>query len=321
MSKGYSLKPSSEHTTSHLDFLQIDVLPVGHHWQKVRIGEIGEVVGGSTPSTKIDEYWNGEIPWLTPSEVSHEHNLFLSKTERYLTRAGLESTSLRLLPPGTVMMTSRATIGAVGINIVPMATNQGFINIICDPEKVDNVFLAYWIRYHRPEIEARAKGTTFKEISRSSFKSMELLLPPLHEQRAIARVLRAVQEVMQALRRELELERERKAALMHHLFRYGTRGEPTRQTEIGEIPQSWEVASLGTFLTDPPQYGLSTPGNQKGQYPILRMNNLSDGKINFLDLQYVDLKEDIFNRFKLCKDDILFNRTNSYELIGKNSHF
>jgi len=140
------------------------------------------------------------------------------------------------------------------------------------------------------------------------------------EQRAIARVLRAVQQAKEACRREAALERERKAALMEHLFTHGTRGEATKQTEIGEMPASWDVASLEQ-VTQGMQYGLSIRGKEQGRYSILRMNNLVEGFATTNDLQYVDLEEPTFHRFKLNRGDVLFNRTNSFELVGRTGLF
>lgn len=218
-------------------------LPV--RWRRASLVGVGAISGGSTPSTKIPAFWDGDIPWLTPNEVTRSASLFVDDTERHITNQGLANCSATLLPVGAVLMTSRATIGEVAINTVPMATNQGFINIVCNPSVVCNEFLAYWLRLHRPTLEARASGSTFREISKSSFKAVPIALPPLAEQRAIARVLRAVREAIAARRRELALERERKAALMARLFTHGTRGEPTTQTAIGDMPESWQVVRLG----------------------------------------------------------------------------
>jgi len=214
------------------------------HWKSKKLGELGEISGGGTPSTKNSEYWGGEIQWIVPSEVTKTNSLYVSASERSVTEVGLASCVARLLPAGTVMMTSRATIGEVVINTVPMATNQGFINIVCDERLVYNEFLALWIKKHKPLFEGRAHGVTFKEITKSNFKTIPIFLPPLPEQRAIARALRALQEAREARRSALQLERERKAALMQHLFTHGTRGEARKQTEIGEMPESWEIVTF-----------------------------------------------------------------------------
>lgn len=231
-------------------------------WKLTKLGEIGEISGGGTPSTKLPEYWGGEIRWLVPSEVTRCNGLFISDTERKITEAGLASCVARLLPVGTVLMTSRATIGEVVINTVPMATNQGFINVKCDGTEVFNEYLAFWIKQHKQIFEDRANGVTFKEITKSNFKTIPIHLPPLTEQRAIARALRAVQEAREARRKELQLERERKAALMQHLFTHGTRGEARKQTEIGEMPESWKIIKLGEVIQA--KNGINFSANQKG---------------------------------------------------------
>ncbi len=217
-------------------------------WQRVTLAELGEISGGGTPPTKVAAYWGGDIPWLTPSEVARNQGLFIGATERRITEDGLANSAARLLPVGTVMMTSRATIGEVVVNAVPMATNQGFINIVCDVEKVDSQFMAYWIRQNKQVFIDRAHGVTFREITKANFKSIPVTLPPLSEQRAIARTLRVVEHTIQARRREVALERERKAALMQHLFTCGTRNEPRKQTEIGEMPQSWQVVPFSQLV-------------------------------------------------------------------------
>lgn len=286
----------------------------------MKLGQLGTVSGGSTPSTKVSEYWDGDIAWATPSDVTKCTGIYISDTVRKITKAGLENSATKLLPSGAVLMTSRATIGEVVINRIPMATNQGFINVVCDPRVAHNEYLAFWIRQNKRVFEERAHGVTFREISKSNFKEIPITLPPLPEQRAIAHTLRTVQAAREARRREAALERERKAALMQRLFTQGTRGEPTKTTEIGEVPVSWEVKRLEKAVKRT-QYGLSLAGKAIGSVPILRMNSLSDGGIATDDLQYVDLDQATLEQFKLNKGDLLFNRTNSYELVGKTGLF
>lgn len=187
----------------------------------------------------------------------------------------------------------------------------------------DKFYLFYYLLRHdvRTELAGKMEGSTGRQrLSKSTIENLLIPLPPLPEQRAIAQALRTVQEAKETRQREAILERERKAALMQHLFTYGTRNEPRRMTDIGEIPQSWQTLRLGEVGTRT-QYGLSVRGDSVGAYPILRMNNLQDGKIVFDSLQYVDLTTNGFQSSKLNKGDLLFNRTNSYELVGKTAIF
>ena len=158
-------------------------------------------------------------------------------------------------------------------------------------------------------------------LSKNHILDFQIALPPLPEQRAIAHILQTIQEAKAARQRELTLERERKAALMDHLFSYGTKGEPRKQTEIGKIPESWEVVRLENILENT-QYGLSAKANLKRQgYPLLRMNNLVDGLVDISDLKHIQLDKEELEKFRLNKGDVLFNRTNSFELVGKTGLF
>ncbi len=151
-----------------------------------------------------------------------------------------------------------------------------------------------------------------------------IALPPLPEQKAIAHVLRTVQQAKEATAKVIAAARQLKASLMRHLFTYGpvpfaeADQVELKETEIGRIPSSWQVAPLGEYLTET-QYGLSKRGEEQGKYPILRMNNLAEGKLRLDDLQHVDLEDDEFSKFALRRGDLLFNRTNSFELVGKTS--
>ncbi|MBP1468992.1 restriction endonuclease subunit S [Candidatus Chloroploca sp. M-50] len=163
---------------------------------------------------------------------------------------------------------------------------------------------------------------TFKELSKSNFKSIELNLPPLAEQRAIAAALRAAQAAVQARRRTIELERERKAALMQALFTRGTRGEPTKLTEIGEVPQGWEVVQLGShceFL----QYGTSKFCDTDATgIPVLRIPNVIAGRVDISDLKYVKLPKKEADGLRLAVGDLIFVRTNgNREYTGRCAMF
>lgn len=214
-------------------------------WVPTTLGELGKVFGGGTPSTAKPEYWGGPHAWLTPSDVTACKTLRIRKTARTLTESGLASCAATLLPPHSVLMTSRATIGSVVINEVPMATNQGFICTVPDRDKVDPVFLAHWLTQNKKELLERSSGSTFLELSRSNYKAIPIQLPALRTQLGVVRTLEAIQAARLARLREIELERERKAALMTHLFAYGTQNEPRRDTPLGPMPDSWEAVPMG----------------------------------------------------------------------------
>lgn len=139
-------------------------------------GDVCDVFGGGTPSTKNSQYWNGEIRWATPTDMTALPSPYLFDTSRRITAAGLESCASKLMPRGSILMTSRATIGAFAIAQEPTAVNQGFIAI--EPrQEIDRWFLFHEMRRRVPEFIQRANGSTFLELSRGVFKALEINWP------------------------------------------------------------------------------------------------------------------------------------------------
>lgn len=150
-------------------------LPEG--WEKVSMLEIMDISGGGTPSTRNKSYWEGgEILWFSPTDLSKNNSLILTDSARKITGEGLKNSSAKLLPPMTILMSSRATIGLFGLINKPCSTNQGFINII---PKNDNFryYILFNLMYRKAEIEGHASGATFKELSKRSFKQLEINVP------------------------------------------------------------------------------------------------------------------------------------------------
>jgi restriction endonuclease S subunit len=151
---------------------------------------------GSTPSTTRPEYWDGDIPWLTPKEITDiGSRLFVSRTERNITSEGLSASAARLLPAGTVMLTKRAPVGAVVVNAVPMATNQGFLNFACGP-KLRPPYLAAWLRANRPYLDAVANGSTYPELYSGDLFEFELSVPSIDYQDRVLAVIASFQTVL-----------------------------------------------------------------------------------------------------------------------------
>lgn len=157
-------------------FSEAEAGPVPTGWHYVPIDELVEVVGGSTPSTKNPDFWEGgKNPFCTPKDMSRLDSLVLVDTERYITDAGMERISSRQLPPGAVLLSSRAPIGYLAIAETAVSVNQGIIAML--PSKVPNMYILLWAEANMEEIEARANGSTFAEISKKNFKPILALLP------------------------------------------------------------------------------------------------------------------------------------------------
>ncbi|MBN2535385.1 MAG: restriction endonuclease subunit S [Spirochaetales bacterium] len=146
-------------------------------WEETIINSVITVKGGTTPSTKISEYWNGDIYWTSPRDLANHTSIFIFDTERKITKKGLTQISSGLLPIGSVLLSSRAPIGYLAITDIPIAINQGYIGIICN-KKVSNQFMFLWCRQNMDVIKNAGNGSVFPEISKSIFKSLDFQLPP-----------------------------------------------------------------------------------------------------------------------------------------------
>lgn len=161
----------------------------------VKFGHITKVNSGGTPSTTREDFWDGPHPWLTPKEITgRTDGFFVSRTERTLTDMGLENCSSKLYPPGTVMLSKRAPVGAVAVNAVPMATNQGFLNFTCGPS-LRPIYLAYWLRANKIYLDQVANGSTYPELYPGDLFEFHIGIPPIIIQDRIIQVLNALQFV------------------------------------------------------------------------------------------------------------------------------
>jgi type I restriction enzyme S subunit len=151
------------------------ILPKG--WAISSIGQEVDVVGGNTPSTKDVEYWGGQFSFATPKDLSDLNAPILLGTERHLTESGVRRVSSGLLPPGTVLMSSRAPIGYVAISSIPVCVNQGFAAMVCK-RSIGPVYAYFWTLFSMEEIKGRANGSTFAEISKSTFRETTFVRPP-----------------------------------------------------------------------------------------------------------------------------------------------
>ncbi|GAA8551218.1 hypothetical protein KYTH17_03080 [Helicobacter pylori] len=175
----------------------MDALMLPLNWQRVRLGDIAEIIGGGTPSTQVASFWNGSINWFTPTEIGITK--YVHKSQRTITLLGLKKSSAKLLPIGTILLTSRANIGDCAILKVVATTNQGFQSLI-PLEKINNEFLYYLILTLKNKLLKLASGSTFLEVSPNKIKNLLIPLPPLNEQIAIANILSDVDNYLHALR-------------------------------------------------------------------------------------------------------------------------
>src|SRR5579871_1094780 len=166
-------------------------------WQKAKLGDVCRIVSGSTPSTNVSEYWGGDIWWATPKDLSELSDIYIQETQQRITEPGYRSCSTELLPVGSVLFSSRAPIGHVAINAVPMCTNQGFKSFIPLANRLDSRYLYFWLKANRTYLESLGNGATFKELSKATVERLEIPLPPLTEQQSISAVLEQATTIRQ----------------------------------------------------------------------------------------------------------------------------
>ena len=263
----------------------------------VKLGEICEIYGGGTPPRESKEYFGGEIPWFTPTEIGKDRIVGISISKETLTKKGLANSSAKLLPIGSVIMTSRASIGNIAIIETEATTNQGFINFVC-PDSLNNKYLSYWLFTNKNRIENAANGATFKEISRGKIKEFQIPLPPLATQKQIAARLDAADALRQKDRELLARYDELVRSIFMDLF-----GDPVKNEKGWTIMELEKVCDL---ITDGTHF---SPPSTKAGIPYITAKHLKAYGLDFYrDPTYISKEEHkkIYTRCNPKKGDVLY---------------
>lgn len=183
-------------------------------WEEKKLGEVVDVLGGGTPDTMASDYWGGDINWFTPTEIKSK---YLYESKRKLSQAGLKNSSAKLLPIGALLLSTRATVGDVGIAQKECATNQGFQSLITRKKNVTE-FWYYWVLSHKKEFFRRAAGSTFLEIGKSEVQKIPILTPHPDEQKKIANFLSAIDTKIDAVAGQISQMEAFKKGLFQQMF-------------------------------------------------------------------------------------------------------
>jgi len=252
------------------------------NWKYLSIGDCATVVGGGTPSTKNPEYWDGDISWISPKDLSNNTNKYVSRGERFITKKGLENSSAKILPENSLLFSSRAPIGYLAINTQPMATNQGFKSLILKDE-FDVEFFYYLFKQKTEYIKNFSSGSTFQEISGSEVKNLKFLIPPYKEQKQISKILSKLDKKIELNQKMNETLEEIAKTLFKSWFidfdpvKAKEEGRPTglskelsdlfpdsfEDSKLGQIPKGFKVDSVDN------QYNISigkTPPRKEPQW-------------------------------------------------------
>lgn len=289
-------------------------------WKMQCLNVLAHVSQGGTPDTAKAEYWGGPINWLTPAEMGKSDDPHVSTTARTITETGLKSCSSELLPPGSIILSTRAPIGYLALNATPIAINQGCKGLVA-ADGVDPYFLFYSLASARPRLIDLSAGNTFKELSGSALKAFEIPVPPaVAEQRKIAECLTSLDELIAAEGRRLEALRKWKKALLQNLF--PREGETTPRLRFPEFRDAgkWEARSLGELLSRGPEYGLNAPAvPYSPELPTyIRITDIGDDG-NFLADNKVSVAVDVSDNDYLRGGDIVLARTGAS--VGKSYRY
>lgn len=264
-------------------------------WEHVALQDVCEVVGGATPKTGEPDFWGGDIPWVTPADLTNLGGAYISETPRMLTKEGLRSCAAKVLPTDSVLLSSRAPIGHVAINSVPMATNQGFKSLIPNRDRIDEKYLYWWLASNKGALQRLGVGATFKEISKAIVSRVIIPLPPLPEQRRIASILDRVKAL-----EELARKREKAAdelAMSLFVSRFGRAREWSARWPAARVDEVAETR-LGKMLDKGRQADLE-------QWPYLRNANVQWMRVELDDILTMGFDEKDRNEFALEPGDVL----------------
>lgn len=255
-----------------------------------RISEIGEVIGGGTPSTEIPDYWDGAIPWISPKDLTGHNSTYIARGEKNITDKGLNKSGTKLLPQNTVLFTSRAPIGYVALAANPICTNQGFKNIICDESKVIPLFLYYYLKANLDYIKLFGTGATFPEISGSSMKKIKInIFSDTNYQRRIASILSAYDNLIENNNKRIRLLEQMAENLYKEWFvRFRFPGHEKVEMENG-LPKGWCRLPLKTICEFIRGKNITSSEMIPGNIPVISAGVTPSGTHNTSNVQGVSI--------------------------------
>lgn len=266
-------------------------------WEIKKLGEVSEILNGGTPKTNIAEYWDGDIHWITPADLGKLKKPTVDDTPRKITRLGLEKSSAKLFPENSIILSTRAPIGHLAINEVPMSTNQGCRGIV-PSKKLDTWFLYYFLKKNVELLDSLGTGATFKELSTKALAGVEIPLPPLPEQQRIVSILDEAFAAIAKAKANAEQNLKNAAALF----------ESYLQGVFEKKGDGWEIKTLGEVSKI--NYGYTEKASFDEVGPkFLRITDIQDNGVDWGTVPYCKCSDKDLPKYKLETGDIVFART------------
>jgi len=271
-------------------------------WEEVILGEHIELMGGGTPDKSKSSYWDGDIPWASVKDLKQDS---LHRTQDKITEEGLRNSSARIASKGQLIIATRMAVGRIVKSEIDVAINQDLKSIKVS-DKIHSQFLFYLLKSKQKYFEGVSSGATVKGIKKEHITKIKIPLPPLPIQKKIAAILDAADDYRQKTKVLLDKYDELTQSIFLEMF-----GDPVHNQK------GFEKTTIRKVVKEV-KYGTSSKASESGRYPYLRMNNITyEGHMNYSSLKFIDIEDDKKHKYLTKKGDILFNRTNSKELVGK----
>lgn len=280
-----------------------------------KISDIGEVVGGGTPSTANSDFWGGDIPWISPKDLTGYKSVYISHGENFLTKTGLKS-GTKLLPKGTVLFSSRAPIGYVAIASNPICTNQGFKSIICNKEIINPLFLYYYIKGNLDYIKLFGTGATFPEISGAAMRKIKVQIPSIPTQQKIASILSSYDRLIENNTRRIRLLEQMAENLYKEWFVRFRFPEHENVEIVNGLPKGWKTIHIKELAQLKSGYAFKSEWFVEEGEAVAKIKDIGNILMDTSNFSYVDKENCIkAKKFLLTTGDLTIALTGA--TIGK----
>jgi len=273
-------------------FKETELGPLPEEWEVIRLEEVVEKMkAGGTPRRSEKRFWGGSIPFIMIEDLT-KSNLYVKGAREYITEEGLEKSNAWIVPPNSLLLSMYATIGETAINLIPVATNQAILGIIPNKHRLNVEFGAYLLKFHAKRLLFQNIQTTQKNINKGIVENFLIPLPPLEEQKAIAGILSTVQSAIEKTEKVINALKNLKKSKMKYLFTYGPVAEEEaekvelKETEIGFIPERWEVVRLGEVVEKMKAGGTPRRSEKRfwgGSIPFIMIEDLTKSNLYIKD--------------------------------------
>lgn len=285
-------------------------------WEQRKLGELAEIVGGGTPSTSVESYWDGDIDWYAPAEIGEQ--IYLKSSQRKITEEGLNKSSAKVLPVGTVLFTSRAGIGKTAILLKEGCTNQGFQSIVPNKDKLDSYFIFTRSEELKRYGETVGAGSTFVEVSGKQMANMELMMPTImDEQQKIGEYFSNLDHLITLHQRKYDKLQIIKKSMLEKMFPQN--GSCFPEIRFKGFTDSWEQRKLGNFGKASGGTSIESEFSEDGIYKVINIGSYSENSI-YNDQGIRAIKSDKTSNRVLNRNDltmILNDKTTSGNIIGR----